>query len=358
MCIAIWKPQGIELTEETLHNCWDRNPDGAGFMYSENGQLHVVKGLMKYTDFIEAYAPHADKNAVLHFRIATHGGVTPENTHPFIIHDGLAMVHNGIISAIATPDKTKSDTWHFTEMYLKKYHTMWKDKEFQTLVESYIGYSKLIFMDNNGDVKLYNENLGNWNSECWFSNTSWETPKYVASVPKVYTGSWKTPKSYNQYKEPPLLIGDKVTLMYRTLLSNPADPNDGIWYDKDAVVEIKYFGQGPLVTVEDPLNKFSCELATWKIDKVEDWELNKCDLAYDSATLNADPSGLWENYFKEDFKKGQSLVLTKNYNHLRVGSVIVADDVLQKYVISRIATNGRYHSIPKTHLALANELLM
>ncbi len=352
MCIAVYKPQGIELTEETLHNCWNRNPDGAGFMYAEDNKLTVVKGLMSYTDFLEAYAPHADKNAVLHFRIATHGGVNPENTHPFIIHDDLAMVHNGIISAIDTPDKTKSDTWHFTEMYLKKYHSMWKDDEFQTLVESYIGHSKLIFMDNTGEVKIYKEKLGNWNSECWFSNTSWETPKYKAPTPSVYSGSWQTPKNvYNPYKEDSLSSGDKVALMYRTLLSNPNNPNDGKWYDKDDIVEVKYFGQGNLVTIEDPINKFSCELATWKIDKVSDLELT----AYD---LKSDDYALWSEYKTEDFKKGQALVLTKNYNHLRLGDIIVADDVLQKYVISRQTSNGRYHSIPKAFLAPADYLTM
>ena len=167
MCIAVWKPQGIELTEETLQNCWNRNPDGAGFMYAEDGKLNIVKGLMTYNEFEAAYAPHSDKNCVLHFRIATHGGVNPENTHPFIVNDDLAMVHNGIISNVPTPDKTKSDTWHFTEMYLKKYWFLWKDAEFKSLIESYIGHSKLILMDSTGEVKIYKESLGNWNSDCW-----------------------------------------------------------------------------------------------------------------------------------------------------------------------------------------------
>ena len=207
-------------------------------------------------------------------------------------------------------------------------------------------------MDNNGDVKIYKEHLGNWNSECWFSNTSWETPKYIKPAPKVYGGSWQTPK--NQYKEDPLFTGDKVALMYRTLLSNPNNPNEGKWYDKDDVVEIKYFGQGNLVTVEDPINKFTCELNTWKIDKVSDLELQ----AYLDFPLKSDDYALWSDYKTEDFKKGQSLVLTKNYNHLRLGDVIVADDVLQKYVISRQASNGRFHSIPKAILAPADYLTM
>ena len=344
MCIAVYKPQGVELTEETLHNCWNKNPDGAGFMYAEDGKLNVVKGLMSYEAFEQAYAPHSDKNAVLHFRIATHGGVNPENTHPFVIHDNLAMVHNGIITNVKITDKAKSDTWHFTEMYLKKFHTMWREDEFKDLVESYIGHSKLILMDNEGNVEIYKSNLGKWDSDCWFSNSSYETPKYVAPKPYMYDSSWK---NNNPYKKDVLELGDKVSLMYRTLLSNPNNPNDGIWYNKDDVVTVKYFGAGHLITVEDPLNKFSCELATWKVDKVDEMELS-------SFELNSGLGSTWSN---DNFKKGESLVLVKNYNHMRIGQIIVADEVLQRYVISREAKTGRFYSIPKTSLASVNELV-
>ena len=313
-------------------------------MYSENNKLTVVKGLMEYDEFLSAYAPHADKNAVLHFRIATHGGVNAENTHPFIVHDNLAMVHNGIISSVEITDNSKSDTWHFTEMFLKKYHDHWKDVEFQTLVESYIGHSKLILMDNTGEVKIYKEKLGNWNSECWFSNMSWQTSK-VNVLPKPYMNQWSYKKQYEPFKKEVsasgLKVGHKVDLLYRTLFTDPIDPNKGVWLDQFTEVTIIWFGQGTKIGLQDPLSKYTVEVDIWKIEPSEP---HLTDFSVD-------------DYFGFDFKKGDNLVLTKNYNHFRIGTCIVADDVLQNYVLTR-KPNGQFYSIPKHALSTTAALLM
>ena len=60
MCIAIYKPESYLLNDFALKNSWDANPDGAGFMYPENGKLVIVKGLMNYDEFRAAYDPHAE----------------------------------------------------------------------------------------------------------------------------------------------------------------------------------------------------------------------------------------------------------------------------------------------------------
>lgn len=355
MCIAIWKPQGIELTEETLANCWNRNPDGAGFMYSENNKLHVVKGLMSYDEFVAAYAPHSDKNAALHFRIATHGGVNPENTHPFQIHDDLAMVHNGIISNVKIHDNGRSDTWHFTELYLKKFHTMWKEPEFQDLVESYIGHSKLILMDNTGEVKIYKENLGKWDSDCWFSNTSYETPVYQA--PKQYYNSYtKSPwNKADTKKTAPLKMGDIVYLVYRTLFTDPTDPNKGVWINAYSNVVIQYFTAGTTVSVQDPVSKYTAVLDVWKLELADDveedaWMFTKQEL--EESKFISEACSLPSQY-----KKGDNVVFTKNYNHFRVGEIIIVDDVLKNYVLTR-KPNGQFYSVPNHTVEPFGSLLM
>jgi len=353
MCIAIWKPQGIELTEEILQNCWDKNPDGAGFMYSEDNKLHVVKGLMTYNEFLDAYSPHSDKNAALHFRIATHGGVNPENTHPFQINDNLAMVHNGIISAVKIHDQGRSDTWHFTELYLKKFHAMWKEPEFQDLVESYIGHSKLILMDNTGEVKIYKQNLGKWDSDCWFSNSSYETPKYVA--PKSYYNSYKDTTWYpkSTQKSPQLKSGDMVYLVYRTLFTDPADPNKGIWLKAYDNVLIKHFNQGTTVCVEDQITGYTADIDLWKLELAEDDEASQFMLSpYELETAPSLPSPA-----PKVFKKGESAVFSKNYNHFRVGEIIVVDDVLKNYVLTR-KPNGQFYSVPNNIVEPLSSLLM
>lgn len=100
MCIIAIKPEGISIPIERLKSCWDNNSDGAGFMYSENGKLNIVKGLMTFDSFIKSYddISSLNKQVVIHFRYGTHGKICPDLTHPFLINKSLALVHNGVLS--------------------------------------------------------------------------------------------------------------------------------------------------------------------------------------------------------------------------------------------------------------------
>ena len=166
MCIAIYKNQGVELYEDTLKNCWESNSDGAGFMYADKGKLHIEKGFFTFQDFMEAYDEHKYKQAVLHFRIRTHGNIDYDNCHPYSVDDNLAFVHNGTISIDET-DKSKSDTWHFNEEILKpirkRYKAFFKDGVYDQLLDKFIGWSKLIFLNSKGEFKIINEKAGEWN---------------------------------------------------------------------------------------------------------------------------------------------------------------------------------------------------
>ena len=198
MCIAIYKPEGYQLTDTTLKNSWDSNPDGAGFMYPENGVINIVKGLMTYDEFRAAYDPHKDKQTAVHFRIATHGGINPENTHPFKISDNLGVIHNGVINKVTCTEKEWSDTWHFTERYLKPLEPLWQTPVYKELCEAYIGHSKLVLLSGTGEHEIYNEQLGVWDSDCWFSNRTYEDKVYIPPTPK-YSHFKKSQKDYSGY---------------------------------------------------------------------------------------------------------------------------------------------------------------
>jgi len=71
-------------TEEELRQAWVRNSDGAGVAWWDGKKVRWQKGLMRLSDVLELL-PHLNLPCVLHFRAATHGGVTPELTHPFIV---------------------------------------------------------------------------------------------------------------------------------------------------------------------------------------------------------------------------------------------------------------------------------
>jgi hypothetical protein len=76
---------------------WRSNDDGFGMMYRTRDGVAMVKGILNEEEAWETYSqlpegvPH-----VLHFRLATHGGVRPELTHPFVVSEDSPLVQAGV----------------------------------------------------------------------------------------------------------------------------------------------------------------------------------------------------------------------------------------------------------------------
>jgi hypothetical protein len=76
---------------------WRSNDDGFGMMYRTRDGVAIVKGILNEEEAWETYSqlpegvPH-----VLHFRLATHGGVRPELTHPFVVSEDSPLVQAGV----------------------------------------------------------------------------------------------------------------------------------------------------------------------------------------------------------------------------------------------------------------------
>ena len=206
MCIAIMKPQGKIIPKKTLEECYRNNPDGAGFMFSSNKQLHIKKGYFKFKDFYEAYKKYEDKKCAIHFRIKTHGKIDETNCHPFNVNGSLGFIHNGIISGYGNNDK--SDTIEFNEQVLQGLVNKWGnlslfEKPVTKLIQSTIGYSKLVFLDRHNNHHIINEDMGEWHKGVWYSNSSYKKPKYD------YTKwSWNKNK-HNDYQPYTNLWGQK-----------------------------------------------------------------------------------------------------------------------------------------------------
>lgn len=309
MCIAISKPQGFTLTDETLQECWTRNPDGAGFMYVENKQLQIIKGLMTFEAFKLAYEPHREAACVLHFRIKTHGKTNEENTHPFLIDKGLGMVHNGILSTVdTTSDQTMSDTYHFTQTHLHRFRRdnkrFYLNPVYKTILESFIGYSKLIFMDNQGNVEIFNESKGVWDSGCWFSNTSYKTYEYPKQTraKEKYNGYWDIKQ--RKWIDPKEKLPDlpkklepvkksdgnpRVGDFCRTTAVVVSDNNEKI--SIDSYVKIIYFTTTHWVGVQEVLTGYKAELPLSNLIMIPRSEkqpnaVKPLDYFYDSEDLS------------------------------------------------------------------------
>lgn len=181
MCIAILNTKGT-ISKETLQNCWNNNPDGAGMIYTTlNNDLKIFKEMLDFDKFYNEYKKarkqNKESNFVLHFRIATSGKVDLNNCHPFKVNKNLAFVHNGMID-IQPLSTNVSDTFTFNEAIIKNLGSNFLYNEaIIRLIESYIGYSKLVFLNSFNEATIINEDLGHWNKDNWYSNTSYESKK-------------------------------------------------------------------------------------------------------------------------------------------------------------------------------------
>lgn len=205
MCIAIVKPMGVELpSKNLLKDCWENNPDGAGLMYNDGTGVVIHKGFTKFKGFykyltqLDRQVDLKDKDVVLHFRIATSGGVNRECTHPFPITkdlnemkklDGVCeygFAHNGIIDGYGSKDF--SDTMEYVADVISNIHDI---DNSEALINA------LAYEHASRFVVLTKDNFelgGHWllDKECYFSNGSYK--------PSYYITKWSKDKKYYDYE--------------------------------------------------------------------------------------------------------------------------------------------------------------
>lgn len=187
MCIIAYKPKGITIKKDVYAEMYRSNKDGAGFIVREKtGELKMEKGFFSFESFWENFQPHQSKQAIVHFRITTHGKTDEENCHPFWVKDqSLAFAHNGVITNVTTTDDwSKSDTWHFNKKILQPLLNNYgekfiEDPVMQELISEYIGYSKLAFLHESGHALIFNKSAGVMDNGVWYSNHSYKKYEWV-----------------------------------------------------------------------------------------------------------------------------------------------------------------------------------
>lgn len=200
MCIIIYKPVGQKLNKETLKYCQSKNRDGSGYMIATNGHLHIVKYDGGFDRIYNDYERHIINKGLeesipvaFHFRIRTHGDVNAKNSHPFRLTNGddWAFMHNGVIHGVdSKKDDVLSDTLIFKNNILDKLpKDFMNNSAILQLIYEYIGAgSKLLFMSGNGDVKVFNESKGYWDSGIWYSNGGYK--QYPLTYSTGYTRNY------------------------------------------------------------------------------------------------------------------------------------------------------------------------
>ena len=183
MCLLITQSKNSKVSNKKLGNAWNRNHDGVGYAFADNGKIKVRK-YMEFKpfkkDFNNDVKMYGSKSSFLiHFRFATHGKTDLTNVHPFKVNDGLVFGHNGVINDVETDIKL-SDTQVFNNIVLKNLDNSFLQSEtLRLLIKSFIGNSKLAFLDVNGKIDIINEEAGIWSDDkkIWFSNDGFKKQK-------------------------------------------------------------------------------------------------------------------------------------------------------------------------------------
>lgn len=246
MCIIAAKPAGTPMpSEDIIRTMWTNNPDGAGLMYVENGHVVIEKGFMKQKDFLKALRKVEGRldmkktPLVMHFRIATHGGINKECTHPFPVTDNigalqkikasvdLGVAHNGIISSV-TPRKGISDTMEYIATQLaplkRALPKFYENKHARLLIQNAIG-SRMTFLTAEG--KIYTVGDFVTDKGILYSNTSYKSRSYRSSAWGCY-GDWDDyADDYNGYVPYSGYTFDKSALPEKAQYKNLCWLDDG-----------------------------------------------------------------------------------------------------------------------------------
>lgn len=228
MCLAIYKPANVKPDWEAYREGYRCNAHGAGFAYVDNGQLIIRKGFFTFDSFREALAPVGDKQAAIHFRLATHGNKDEDNCHPFPVAPGLAMIHNGILDIACDVNKAMSDTWHYAELVLSPLAERDPDfflrPEMRFLGGAAIQGSKFVFLRADGQYGIWNESDGHWHADCWWSNKSYKVWNYYREP--VVTGFRRyepEPPAESEYRD---FLSGEVAWAYDDLLQQGYTPDE------------------------------------------------------------------------------------------------------------------------------------
>ncbi len=213
MCILIHQPKDGFFSSEQLQDFYSKNRDGFGAIVNRGNEVKIVKMVGTLQQIEDLYYKEvACHEAVIHFRMQTHGDIDLENCHPYEVTPGIWMAHNGILSTGNAADTKMSDTWHYINDYLKPLLTAHPEllyqEAFLKLIGNHIGRSnKFALMNQQGECFIINRDSGIDHEGMWYSNTyawtPWKfgygTPPAPVSYPKYDHSKFATSPTWRQW---------------------------------------------------------------------------------------------------------------------------------------------------------------
>lgn len=162
MCLIIQKPAGRRVASDFLRNAWQDNDHGWGLFHLQAGEPVWARG-MALDELIEhnqRLPAHAE--VYLHLRKATYGAVCASLAHPYVVRDGLLLMHNGSIDHLAPADPSHSDTLELARslgdllagLSDEQAARLVRSSGFSRLIEPLIKGSTVVLLDALGTVRL------------------------------------------------------------------------------------------------------------------------------------------------------------------------------------------------------------
>lgn len=221
MCLAIYKPKGVELDHEFIRDAilsgYTSNRDGFGFAIKRGGeksvknQLEFFKtvpkigaGSMSIHQCIDKMLEKnigEDDEVMIHLRMGTSGEIIDENTHPFVCNENTTndnqtegistspmIIHNGVFSrnSYDVTNPKMCDTYHVAKQFfgvpIIPFLAMKKENWLKELFYKFLS-GKVCYMSPNSNVDTIL--LGNWPCQekgIFFSNGGYKY--YTRSLDK------------------------------------------------------------------------------------------------------------------------------------------------------------------------------
>ena len=171
MCVIIIKEKGVKLpSKKFLQSTFNANSHGAGYA-TDKGKFFKT---LSFDVFYQHFRNNVKKEdaCIIHFRLATHGSINPNNCHPFKGKvEGIGDVffaHNGILDIHSQDNKTDSELC-FRNILIPVMTMFGYGKSLDIAIEGVIGSSKFCMVDGSGVVHRW----GDWTNHngLWLSNT-------------------------------------------------------------------------------------------------------------------------------------------------------------------------------------------
>ena len=193
MCLILRTPPTDSLSLAEVADVFRRNSDGYGAMWrGPAGRIHTVAALprtsaeahiMAERAYVMARA-HGATTIWHHWRMATHGSITLDNTHPFSLGPYAQLMHNGIVPRMGS--RSMSDTAELashladvlrglsatdTDTYLQR-------DDFKAWLKGTIGASRVVILGPSVDLVVDADSSGVDVGDRWYSNTyAWSAPR-------------------------------------------------------------------------------------------------------------------------------------------------------------------------------------